>query len=131
MVGHGVVARAAAQTPPDYEARDRHDELSQIYWDGLAERLQYGTKEDAAQALRERPATMRHPFAIQSPRKLAQGMGLCLIPENSVSVAGLQVRPVIEPDLSRHVDVVTVAGRQRSPALEAFIKEAAGYRWPD
>ncbi len=62
---------------------------------------------------------------------VAQGMGLCLIPENSVSVAGLQVRPVIEPDLSRHVDVVTVAGRQRSPALEAFIKEAAGYRWPD
>lgn len=49
----GVLARATAQAPPDRETSGRHDELSQINWDGLAERLQYGDKEDAAAALKE------------------------------------------------------------------------------
>ncbi len=60
---------------------------------------------------------------------VGQGMGVCLIPEYSITVEGLQVRPVVEPDLARHVEVVTVAGRPRSPALQAFCAEALRYPW--
>ena len=60
---------------------------------------------------------------------VGQGMGVCLIPEYSITVEGLQVRPVVEPDLARHVEVVTVAGRRRSPALQAFFAEAVRYPW--
>jgi len=62
---------------------------------------------------------------------VAQGMGVCLVPEYSVTVEGLQFRPVVEPDLVRQVEVVTVAGRQRSPALQVFFQEAIDYPWRD
>ncbi len=59
-----------------------------------------------------------------------QGMGVCLIPEYSISLDGLLCRPVMDPELFRDIDVVTVAGRQRSPALQVFYEEVNGYPWP-
>ena len=59
-----------------------------------------------------------------------QGMGICLIPEYSVSVSGLPCRPVIDPEITRSVEIVTVAGHQRSPALQEFIHSASKYVWP-
>lgn len=59
-----------------------------------------------------------------------QGMGICLIPEYSVTLEGLQCRPLSDPDLKRDVEIVTVAGHKRSPAVQAFIREATDYHWP-
>lgn len=59
-----------------------------------------------------------------------QGMGVCLIPEYSISLEGLLCRPVMDPELFREVDVVTVAGRKRSPAVQVFYEQANGYPWP-
>ncbi len=59
-----------------------------------------------------------------------QGMGICLIPEYSITVEGLLCRPLSEPDLTRNVEMVTVSGHKRSPAVNAFIQEAISYHWP-
>ncbi len=59
-----------------------------------------------------------------------QGMGVCMIPEYSVTVEGLLSKPVIDPTIKRSVELVTVAGHRRSPAVQAFIDEATRYVWP-
>jgi LysR family hydrogen peroxide-inducible transcriptional activator len=109
--------------------------FSELAGERYLDRLNCEFRDAFFELLEERGIEITVPYRSEREdwiqNMVAQGMGLCLIPENSISVSGLQVRPVIEPDLSRHVDVVTVAGRQRSPALQAFIKEAAGYTWPD
>ena len=58
------------------------------------------------------------------------GMGVCLIPEYSITLDGLQYRTICEPEISRSVELVTVSGHRRSPAVQAFISEANGYSWP-
>ncbi|MFQ5973303.1 MAG: LysR family transcriptional regulator [Alphaproteobacteria bacterium] len=57
------------------------------------------------------------------------GMGVCLMPEHSIAQPGLLFRPIIEPELSRDVQLVTVAGRQYSPALKSFVREARAHPW--
>ena len=59
-----------------------------------------------------------------------QGMGVCMIPEYSITVNELQHRPVCDPELMRSVELVTVAGRRRSPAVQAFVSAAIDYPWP-
>ena len=60
---------------------------------------------------------------------VAGGLGICFIPEYSAVVPGLQVRPVTEPEVSREVCLVTVAGRRFSPAVSAFVKAVKSYSW--
>lgn len=60
-----------------------------------------------------------------------QGMGVCIIPEYSVTVEGLTCKPVAEPKIKRSVELVTVAGHRRSPAVQAFINKATGHIWPN
>jgi len=59
-----------------------------------------------------------------------QGMGVCLIPEYSVTLDDLVCRPVIDPELSRSVEMVTVSGHRRSPAVQEFVGAAMSYDWP-
>jgi LysR family hydrogen peroxide-inducible transcriptional activator len=58
-----------------------------------------------------------------------KGMGVCLLPENSIILEGLEYRPILEPKLHRAVEIVTIAGHKRSPALQAFIGKTIAYRW--
>ncbi len=57
------------------------------------------------------------------------GLGVCLIPEHSITVDGLEYRPTRDPDIQRAVELVTVAGRQRSAALTAFMRTAESRSW--
>ncbi|MBL4908261.1 MAG: LysR family transcriptional regulator, partial [Sneathiella sp.] len=59
-----------------------------------------------------------------------EGMGICLLPEYSITVDGLHCRPLSDPKLTRNVEMVTVSGHQRSPAVQAFVSEAISYPWP-
>lgn len=52
------------------------------------------------------------------------GLGFCFLPEDAVGQADLVVRPLIEPELERAVNLLTVRGRPHSAALGAFIREA-------
>lgn len=58
------------------------------------------------------------------------GIGIAFLPEYSVILPGLQTRPLIEPEVSRDVSLVTVAGRRFSPAVAAFVRAIKAYRWP-
>lgn len=60
---------------------------------------------------------------------VAGGLGICFIPEYSAVVPGLQVRPVTDPEVTREVCLVTVAGRRFSPAVAAFVGAVKSYGW--
>ena len=60
---------------------------------------------------------------------VAGGLGICFIPEFSAVIPGLQVRPVVEPEVWREVCLVTVAGRRFSPAVAAFVAAVKSYGW--
>jgi DNA-binding transcriptional LysR family regulator len=60
---------------------------------------------------------------------VAGGLGICFIPEYSAVVPGLQVRPVTDPEVTREVCLVTVAGRRFSPAVSAFVNAVKSYGW--
>lgn len=57
------------------------------------------------------------------------GLGFTYIPEYAVTVPGLQLRPLIEPEVYRTVSLVTVRGRPHSPAVGAFVRAAKSYSW--
>lgn len=58
------------------------------------------------------------------------GLGVTSMPEFSPVLPGLMTRPYVEPDITRTVSLVTVAGRRHSPALSAFVKSVKAFDWP-
>lgn len=57
------------------------------------------------------------------------GLGFTLIPEYAVTVPGLVIRPLVEPEFVRTVNLVTVRGRPHSTAVGAFVHECRRYPW--
>jgi DNA-binding transcriptional LysR family regulator len=57
------------------------------------------------------------------------GMGFAFMPEYSVTHTGLLRRPLVEPSVDREVCLVTMAGRQLSPAGHVFLRAAQTHRW--
>jgi LysR family hydrogen peroxide-inducible transcriptional activator len=62
---------------------------------------------------------------------VAAGMGVCFLPEYSVTQPGVRVKPVRDPEIVREVSVVTVAGRPPSPAVEAFVAAIGARDWSE
>lgn len=61
---------------------------------------------------------------------VAAGMGVCFLPEFSVTLPGIALLPVMDPVVSRQVCLVTVAGRRWSSPLAALVAALGRYRWP-
>ncbi len=59
------------------------------------------------------------------------GFGIALMPEYSISAIGLKSRVVADPELTRDVALVSVAGRRFSPSTAKFVKEVKSFRWTD
>lgn len=57
-------------------------------------------------------------------------IGFAFMPEYSVILPDLLIRPLIEPSIERTISLVSIPGRQYSPAVAAFVRAARGYRWP-
>jgi DNA-binding transcriptional LysR family regulator len=57
------------------------------------------------------------------------GLGFTFIPEFAVTVPGLRVRPLIEPEIVRTIQVVTVRGRPHVPVVGAFVREILAFPW--
>jgi LysR family transcriptional regulator, hydrogen peroxide-inducible genes activator len=57
------------------------------------------------------------------------GLGFTFIPEYAVTMPGLRVRPLIDPEISRTIQVVTVRGRPHLPAVGAFVREVLAFPW--
>ncbi len=58
------------------------------------------------------------------------GMGICFIPEYTPVIPGIVTRPIVEPEVTRAIHIVTVAGRRFSPAVAAFVKAVEKHKWP-
>jgi DNA-binding transcriptional LysR family regulator len=77
------------------------------------------------------------PLAFASEREdwiqnmVAGGLGICIIPEFSAVVPGIQVRPLVDPDVSRNVCLLWMTGRRHSPAVSAFMKLSRAHPWPE
>jgi DNA-binding transcriptional LysR family regulator len=56
------------------------------------------------------------------------GLGFTFIPEFAVTVSGLETRPLVDPEVVRTVNLVTVRGRPHSPAVGAFVRLAMASR---
>ena len=59
------------------------------------------------------------------------GLGYGFFPEGAVTMDGLCVRPMVDPEVVRTVNLVTVRGRPHSPAVGAFVREAVNCKWDD
>ena len=57
-------------------------------------------------------------------------IGFAVMPEYSVTVPDLLQRPIIDPAISRTIALVSVPGRQFSPATAAMVRSAQSYKWP-
>lgn len=58
------------------------------------------------------------------------GMGCCIMPEFLPALPGIASRPVVDPQVSRVISLVTVAGRPHSAALSAMTRLARRHPWP-
>ena len=57
-------------------------------------------------------------------------IGFAFMPEFSVTLPDVLQRPLVEPEVSRTVALVSVIGRPHSPAVAAFVRAARGFAWP-
>jgi LysR family hydrogen peroxide-inducible transcriptional activator len=91
--------------------------------------------KDHLRAMREQQGVeLRHAY--RSEREdwiqtmVMAGIGIAFLPEYSVLLPGLQTRPLIDPEVTREISLVTVAGRRYSPAVAAFVRAIKAYPWP-
>ena len=70
------------------------------------------------------------PSQMTGPIKLVlAGLGFTYLPEHAVTLPGLVLRPVVEPEVYRTVSLVTVRGRPHSPGVGALVREAMHVSW--
>jgi LysR family hydrogen peroxide-inducible transcriptional activator len=60
---------------------------------------------------------------------VAAGMGYSFLPESTATVAGVAVRPLVEPEFWRQVNLATVRGRPHTPAVGSFVREVMRNKW--
>lgn len=90
--------------------------------------------EFARGELRARGIATRQVFSSERD-DWVQGMiraelGFGFFPEFSVTDPSLVTRPLIDPQFTRRIELVTVRGRPHSPAVGAFVAEARSFMWP-
>ncbi len=57
-------------------------------------------------------------------------IGFAFMPECSVTLPDLLQRPLIEPEVSRTISMLSVSGRPHSPATAAMLRAAKAFQWP-
>jgi DNA-binding transcriptional LysR family regulator len=58
------------------------------------------------------------------------GLGCAVMPEYLPLLPGLELRPLVDPEVFRQISLATVAGRPHSPPVAAAVAAARRYRWP-
>jgi LysR family transcriptional regulator, hydrogen peroxide-inducible genes activator len=60
---------------------------------------------------------------------IMSGFGCTTIPEFAITVPGLPSRPLVEPEVYRTVNLVTVRGRPHGPAVGALVHIVKKHIW--
>jgi LysR family transcriptional regulator, hydrogen peroxide-inducible genes activator len=58
------------------------------------------------------------------------GLGCAVMPEHLPLLDGIEMRRLVDPEVSRQISLMTVAQRRHSAPVAAAIKAARRYRWP-
>ena len=91
--------------------------------------------QDHLRAVREKigGVTLKRPYTSERDDwiqcMVLAGLGFTYIPEYAVTVPGLVIRPLVDPEVCRTVSLVTVRGRPHSPAVGAFVRDAKRHDW--
>ncbi len=108
--------------------------LADLVQQPYVERLHCEFRQDTHDFTNERELELNVVFRseredwIQS--MVHDGVGVSIIPRFSLLEPELDHRPIIEPTLSRTVELAVVNDTEVSPALERLIEEATAYHWP-
>jgi DNA-binding transcriptional LysR family regulator len=78
------------------------------------------------QAVRVRYATEREDWV---QNMVAAGLGMTLMPRYMTLLPGIETRPVVEPEVSRTVSIVTRAGRSHSQPVVMALQAARVTAW--
>lgn len=108
--------------------------MSELTGEGYLRRVHCEFGDHIANLRRQCGAEVRRVYASEREdwiqAMIAAGLGVCFMPEFSPATPGVMTRPVVEPEVTREVGLLTIAGRRHSPAVAAFMRAAQSYRWP-
>jgi len=129
------VERYLVILPPDHRfVRQNVVELSELSGEPYVDRLACEMREMVMAVCHEKNVKLYARF--RSEREdwvqamVLARIGFAFMPEYSVSLPGLMQRALVGPEVSRAISLVTVPGRQFSPAVAAFVRAAQTFAWP-
>lgn len=113
----------------DFETVRLKDVSREPYLDRLSCELRDTVMEVCKQREVELYATYRSEREDWIQGMVMANLGVAFMPEYSIVVAGIGVRPLVEPEVSRQVKAVTMAAPSRSPAVDAILHEVNAWNW--
>ena len=125
-----VVAFPAGHEFSNYDSVTLMDIVKQRY----VERLHCEFREETHEFSREHELDL--DVAFKSEREdwiqslIRDGVGVSMIPKYSLLQPELDHRPIVDPPLTRKVELAIVDDADASPALNRLIEEATFYDWP-
>ncbi|MCH8113178.1 MAG: LysR family transcriptional regulator substrate-binding protein, partial [Proteobacteria bacterium] len=121
--------------PPDHHMKDMDAiRLGDLSGEPYVDRLACEMRDLVMAACGERKvelyATYRSEREDWIQGMVLAEMGFAFMPEYSVTLPGMLSRPLTDPVVERNVMMVSMAGRQYSPAAAAFVRAAHIQDWP-
>ena len=124
-----------AVLPPDHRLADRNMvRLKDLSGEPFVDRLSCEMREMFQAVCRDHEVQLYARF--RSEREdwvqamVLARIGVAVMPEYSVTIPDLLQRPIVDPAISRTIALVSVPGRQFSPATAAMVRTAQSYKWP-
>lgn len=121
--------------PPDHRlAKLNAVTLRDLSGEPYVDRLSCEMREIVMGVCRDHDVTLYARFRSQREdwvQAMVLGrIGFAFMPECSVTLPGLLQRPLIDPEVTRTISLVSVPGRRFSPATEAMVRAARSFAWP-
>ena len=121
--------------PPDHRLANLNAiKLSDLNGEPYVDRLSCELRETVMEVCRSHNVTLYARF--RSEREdwvqamVLARIGFAFMPECSVTLPDLLQRPLIDPEVSRTISLLSVPGRPYSPATAAMVRSAQTFRWP-
>jgi DNA-binding transcriptional LysR family regulator len=121
--------------PPDHRlARLNAIKLSELSGEAYVDRLSCEMREIVMGVCRDKKIDLYARF--RSEREdwvqamVLARIGFAFMPECSVTLTELLQRPLVEPEVTRTISLVSMSGRQYTPAMAAMVRAAQNFDWP-
>jgi len=121
--------------PPDHRLADLNAiKLSDLSGEPYVDRLSCELREMVMTVCATKNITLYARFRSQREdwvqAMVMARIGFAFMPECSVTLPDLLQRPLIDPEVSRTISLISVPGRPHSPATAAMVRAAKSFQWP-